>query len=89
VDAPVNAASPRARGRASLPSSLSTHRNRQGAAKGVLRERTRRGWIDSGVIPTRVIERTPTQAPSPLTPREVRWRQLASRQSPADTLLFG
>jgi site-specific recombinase XerD len=87
VDAPISSASPGSRGRAGAAASLSTRRNRQVSIRGVMRDWATRGWVDEAVVPSRVIDRTPSQAPCPLTPAEAKRLRVAGQQSPADSLL--
>lgn len=87
TDAPISAVSPGSRGRAGGQAANATRRARQGLLRLALRIWAQEGWVDAGLVPTQVIDRTPSQAPSPLTPAEV-WRlRMAGQQSPADTLL--
>jgi site-specific recombinase XerD len=87
VDAPISAVSPGSRGRAGQTPAPATRRSRQIPIRAALQVWAERGWVDPGLVPTRVISKRPVQEPCPLTPAEATRLRRAGQQSPADTLL--
>lgn len=87
VNAPISALSPGSRARGGQPAASATRRGRQGALRQAVAVWADLGWVDAGLIPSRVIHKDPPQLPCPLTPAEARRLRMAGQQSPADTLL--